>query len=135
MRWTRVLLAWLAIIIAESVHGVLRQVILVPRIGDLPARQWGVLTGSLIIFAIALAIVRWMGAQTISDRLRVGGVWTVLIVGFEVGLGRALDLSWDRIVSDYDVTRGGFMLLGLLFLLLSPVLAGAIMVRPGTSAR
>jgi hypothetical protein len=129
MRWTRVLLAWLAIVLAESIHGALRQAFLVPRIGDLPARQWGVLTGSLIILAIALATVRWIGAQTFADRLRVGAVWTALIVCFEIGLGRALGMSWDRILSDYDFTRGGFMGFGLLFLFFSPVLADFILAR------
>ena len=131
MRWTRVLCVWLGIVVAESVHGVLRQIFLVPRIGDLAARQWGVLTGSLIILVVAVASDRWIGAHSTGDRLRVGALWTVLILCFEVGLGRALGSSWDRILSDYDLTRGGYMLLGLLVLLLSPVLAGAIKARLG----
>jgi hypothetical protein len=34
----------------------------------------------------------------------------VLTVLFEIGLGRLLlDLPWDRITEDYDLTRGGFL--------------------------
>ncbi|MBL8514954.1 MAG: hypothetical protein JNJ55_13260 [Betaproteobacteria bacterium] len=132
MRWSRVLLTWLAIVLAESIHGVLRQAFLVPRIGDLPARQWGVLIGSLIILAIALTTARWIGANSFSKRLRIGAVWVLLIVVFEITLGRAMGMSWGRILSDYDVARGGFMAFGLLFLLFSPVLAGAIRARWAT---
>ena len=53
MSWIRALLAWLLIVVAESIHGAARQLFLAPAIGDLPARQVGVLTGSVIILAIA----------------------------------------------------------------------------------
>jgi hypothetical protein len=49
----RVFAVWLVIIAAETVHGVLRGLLLVPFVGDLPARQIGVPIGSLIIFAVA----------------------------------------------------------------------------------
>lgn len=53
-----------------------------------------------------------------------GGLWAVLTIAFEVGLGRlVLDLPWDRIAEDYDVTRGGFLGFGLLFLAASPLFA------------
>lgn len=52
---------------------------------------------------------------------------------FEIGLGRlALGLSWERITEDYDVTRGGFLVLGLLFMAVSPLLAARLRgTRPG----
>ena len=37
----RAFLVWLVIIAAETVHGILRGVLLVPIVGDLPARQVG----------------------------------------------------------------------------------------------
>ncbi len=129
------MLAWMGIVVAESLHGALRQAFLVPRIGDLPARQWGVLTGSLIILAIAVATARWIGAGTVGERLRIGAVWTLLILAFECGLGRALGFSWERIVSDYDLRQGGFMLFGLLFLFLSPTLAAWLREHIGRPGR
>jgi hypothetical protein len=45
----------------------------------------------------------------------------VLTVLFEVGLGRlVLGLPWGRITEDYDLTRGGVLGLGLLFMAVSP---------------
>jgi hypothetical protein len=46
-----------------------------------------------------------------------------LTVVFEFSLGRALGSSWDRILSDYDPSRGGLMLFGLAFMLGTPWLA------------
>jgi hypothetical protein len=49
---------------------------------------------------------------------------------FEIGLGRlVLGLPWDRITEDYDLTRGGFLGLGLLFMAVSPLLAARVRRR------
>lgn len=120
---SRALAAWVLIIVAETVHGVLRQWLLVPVVGDLRARQIGVLIGSAIIFAIAWALARWIDARTLRAQLAVGAVWVVLTLCFEYALGRLLGLTTERMLADYDVARGGFMLFGLAFMLVAPALA------------
>jgi len=51
----------------------------------------------------------------------------VLTVAFEIALGRfVLNLPWERIWSDYNVTSGALMPLGLAGLLLSPLIAANI---------
>jgi hypothetical protein len=130
----RAFAVWLVIIAVETVHGILRTMLLVPLVGDLPARQIGVLVGSFLIFAVACLCIRWIAATTKLRLLGVGVLWTVLTVLFEIGLGRlVLDLSWDRITEDYDLTRGGFLVLGLLFMAVSPLLAARIRGQGGRS--
>jgi len=119
----RAFLVWLVIIAAETAHGILRGVLLVP-IGDLPARQIGVLIGSLLIFAVTFLFIQWMAAKTKLQFLAVGLLWGVLTILFEIVLGRLiLGLPWDRLTEDYDVTRSGFMGVGLLFMAAAPWLA------------
>jgi hypothetical protein len=122
----RALAAWVLIIVAETVHGVLRQWLLVPVVGDLRARQIGVLIGSAIIFAIAWALARWIDARTLGAQLAVGAVWIVLTVCFEYALGRLLGFTTERMLADYDVARGGFMLFGLAFMLVALALAARV---------
>ena len=127
----RALLVWLVVIAAETAHGVLRGLLLVPLVGDRPARQIGVPVGSLIVLAVAYLFIRWIAAGTTLRLLGVGLLWVVLTVLFEIGLGRlALGLPWERITEDYDVTRGGFMGLGLLFMAASPRLAAWLRGSP-----
>ena len=126
MSWPKALAVWLLIVLAESVHGIIRQIFITPVIGDLPARQLGVLFGSAIIFAIALICIRWIGARSLAEQLGVGLVWVVLIVMFEFGLGAALGYSKARMLSDYNPADGGFMGFGLLFMLLAPWLAAKV---------
>jgi hypothetical protein len=123
MRWSRALLAWLLIVLAETAHGTLRQLFLAPAIGDLPARQVGVFVGSAIIFAIAWLTIRWIGARRAGELFAIGAVWVALIVAFEISLGLALGYSRERMLSDYDLANGGWMGFGLLFLLCAPWLA------------
>lgn len=123
MRWPRALAAWFLIVIAESIHGTIRQVFIAPVIGDLPARQAGVLIGSAIIFAIAWICIRWIGARSFGEQLEVGMLWVVLIAIFEFSLGTALGYTYERMLSDYNLAEGGLMSLGLLFMLFAPALA------------
>jgi hypothetical protein len=58
--------------------------------------------------------------------LAVGAIWVVLTVLFEITLGRLMNLSWQRILSDYDLANGGLMGFGLLFMLFAPLIAAKI---------
>ena len=122
----RALVVWLLIIVAETVHGVLRQLFLTPVVGDANARQIGVLVGSLLIFAISVLCSRWLDARTLRAQLTVGLVWVALTVAFELGLGTLLGLTRERMLADYDLAEGGFMAFGLLFMLLAPALAARL---------
>jgi len=128
--WRKALVVWLAIILAESVHGTLRTLYLAPLMGDAGARRLGVLIGSVLIVAIALAFARWLGDLRRRQLFAIGTVWVVLTVAFEIALGRAvMHASWERILSDYDVTQGGLMGFGLLVLWCSPWLAHRLRFR------
>jgi hypothetical protein len=123
MNWPRALATWLLIVIAESINGTVRQLFIAPTLGDLPARQVGLLIGSAIIFAISMACIRWIGARSFAEQFNVGLLWVVLIVIFEFSLGAALGNPWESMLSDYNIAEGGYMPFGLLFLLFAPALA------------
>ena len=127
MPWLRGITVWFLIILVESVHGTLRQLYLAPLVGDVPARRLAVFTGSVLIFLIAVGTARWLGARSTQAALVVGGMWVLLTLCFEFGLGRVvLGYDWPRIVEDYDLSRGGLMGFGLLAMLLSPLVAARI---------
>ncbi|HKU91638.1 MAG TPA: hypothetical protein VJP84_17740 [Steroidobacteraceae bacterium] len=123
--WWRASLTWMLIILAETLHGMVREIFIAPVLGDLRARQVGVLVGCVLIFIIAWLTVRWIGAKSRRAQLEVGALWVVLTLIFEIALGRALGASWDRILEDYNPARGGLMILGMAFLFLAPRLAAA----------
>lgn len=124
MRTTRILGAWCLLMLVESVHGTLRELLLAPRLGSLPARQLTVFTGAALILLVTVALARWLGPATRRSCLATGLAWVLLTVAFEIALGRlVLGLGWSRILEDYDPTRGGLMLLGLAIMAFAPLLA------------
>lgn len=126
MSWRRAFLAWLSIAAAESIHGILRRIFVLPLLGDLRAHQVGVLVGCIIIFVIAWTTIRWVGAKTLSEQLKVGAFWMVLMAIFEVSLGLAFGYSQERIFADYNVVEGRLMIFGMMFMLFAPALAAKV---------
>lgn len=119
----RASLTWMLIIVVETVHGLVREIFIAPVLGDLRARQLGVLVGCVLVFVIAWLTARWLGARSRRIQLQVGAFWVSMTLVFEFALGRAMGASWQRILEDYNPARGGFMILGMAFLFLAPMLA------------
>lgn len=125
---------WVVIILAESLHGTARELWLKPLIGDFRARQLAFFSGMALILGIALLFVRWVRAENNHQWLRVGVLWAGLTLAFEFVLGRlVIGYSWERMLEDYNLLRGGLMGLGLIWLLFVPVLAAQITRRQTAS--
>jgi hypothetical protein len=122
MPWTRAVLVWMLMMLAETGNGVVREVFIAPVIGATRARQLGVLVGCAVIFIIAWLTERWMNARTRREQLEAGALWVGLTLIFEVALARATGAGWSRIFSDYNPMRGGLMLFGLAFMFVTPML-------------
>jgi peptidoglycan/LPS O-acetylase OafA/YrhL len=126
MLWLRACAVWLLLMAVETIHGILRSLLLVPLVGDFRARQIGVFIGSALILAISFLTIRWIGMRGTRQQFMLGLFWTVLTVAFEFALGRALGFSWQRVLSDYDLRHGGLMLIGLAILFLAPFFAARV---------
>lgn len=115
---------WFLIIFAESIHGTIRQLFLAPLIGDFNARRIAVFTGMILIFLITYFFVQWINAPSVKSLLVIGLMWVVLTVVFEFSLGIfVFGYSSERMFEDYDLTYGGLMGFGMLFMFLAPLFA------------
>ncbi|EJF10443.1 MULTISPECIES: hypothetical protein [Pontibacter] len=120
MRGTAV---WLLLMGAEVIHGIARTALLAPRTGDFKARQISVFSGSALILSITYLTISWIGSRNKSTLLRLGIAWLLLTLLFEFVLGRkVLHLSWQRLLSDYNLRKGGLQPIGLVMMTLAPLL-------------
>jgi hypothetical protein len=126
MNPSRAVAVWLLIVAAESVSGTIRQLWIVPALGERPAHRIGVLMGVALIALISWLTARWLGARTTSAQLRIGALWVVLTMVFEFGLGRVLGIAPRQLLADYDLSHGGLMGLGLTFMFFAPLLAARL---------
>ncbi len=127
MALLRGLLVWVIIMVAEVLHGTARVAFLEPSIGDFRARQIAVFTGSAMILALAIALVRWIGARSVRQWIGIGLLWLGLTLAFEVLVGRlVMGYSWERLASDYNLREGGLLPVGLLVLAVAPLVAAKV---------
>ncbi len=132
MVWMRALSVWVLILAVEFAHGVARTLWLIPRVGDLPSRQVGVVVGSTLIVLITGLTVHWIAAASRRQWLAIGTLWVALMLAAEVALGRcAFAYPWSRIAEDFDPSRGGFLSIGMLVLLLAPLSMAIARRLPG----
>lgn len=123
----KALAIWLVLILAEILHGILRGVLLVPRVGEFRSNQIGVFTGSAIILALTWAFVRWLGASRTSQLLGIGVLWLCLTLAFEFLFGHfVVGASWERLLEDYNLLQGGLLPIGMAVLVLAPLIAAKI---------
>ncbi|MBK9138380.1 MAG: hypothetical protein IPM17_06385 [Verrucomicrobia bacterium] len=123
----RALLIGLLIAAAEVAQGILRMRWLNPRVGDRRARQWGVVTGSLLILVIAWLTVPWVGVASAAQAFTVGVVWLGMLLALDIGFGRwVFRVPWERILREFDPRRGGWLAGGMLVLLAAPWIVGRL---------
>lgn len=123
----KTLLVWFVLMLVEFLHGTLRVLFLVPRVGDFSSRQIGVFTGSLLIFVVVYLFAPWFGPLSTRALLFVGAVWLVLTVLFEFAMGIFLfHFPLTRLLEDFNVPRGGLFPFALLFLFFCPLLVSRL---------
>ena len=121
MPWLRAALVWMLFMLAETGSGMVREVFIAPVIGG-SARAtdsacWWAASSSSSSRGSRRA--GWAPARDAnSSRSARSGCCSRSI--FEFALGRATGASWSRILSDYNPAHGGFMLLGLAFMFITP---------------
>lgn len=127
MYLVRAFAVWLLIIFAESLHGTVRQILIAPLIGDFPARRIAFFVGLLLIFLIAYFSVRWIRAGNKKQLFAIGSLWAILTLSFEFALGfLVLGYTRERVFEDYQVSRGGLMGFGIIFIFFAPYLAAKL---------
>jgi hypothetical protein len=125
----RAILVWILIMLGESAHGALRRV-LFSADALFALRQVSVAIGVVIVFCITWFCMPWMKLASTRAALAVGALWVVLTAAFEAALARVLGLGWEHLLAEYDPSRGGFMLFGLLAMSLTPWLVMRLQAAP-----
>jgi hypothetical protein len=79
----------------------------------------------------------WLRPQPVRRWWTFGLLWLALTLAFEIGLGRAIGMSWDRIASDFDPRHGGLLAFGMLVILVAPRLLAQRrgLIQDGSSCR
>jgi hypothetical protein len=123
----RALLVWLLLLIVAVANGALREGLITPRFGEAAGHVVSTLTLCAAILAAAWATIRWIGVAARRDAVRVGGLWVLLTLAFELLAGHYLfGAPWQRLLADYDVLRGHIWILVPVTTALAPLVAARL---------
>jgi len=107
----------------ETLHGIARTVLLVPRVGKERALKLSIVSGSLLALCVCYLLVPGVGLQTVAGHLYLGLGLALFMAGFDVALGRwLLRRAWAKVFSDFNPATGNYLVFGLAVLSVAPLL-------------
>ncbi len=108
---------------AETLHGIARTMLIVPRIGRSRAIKLSAFTGSLLALAICWFLVPPIGLTGASDHLLLGAALATFMAAYDLAIGRlVMRKPWRKLWPDFDPRKGNYLMFGLAFLVLTPLL-------------
>lgn len=106
---------------AETLHGIARMTLLVPKVGLRRAQRLGIVTGSLLAVGICRLGVPPLGLRSPGSLLALGLGLSAFMAAFDLALARwVARRPWPRVWEDFDPRKGNLLVLGLLVLTLAP---------------
>ena len=123
---SRGLAVWLVIMLVETLHGLLRGLLLVPRVGEDMAGRIGWPIGLVIVLGISIALAPWMATRDTSALLRLGVLWALLTLTFEVTIGLLRGFDVPRVLAELNPLTGGLAIYSLAVMFLAPLLAARL---------
>jgi hypothetical protein len=120
----RALAVWLLLVMLAIANGTFRRAVLIPRVGEHAGHIISTILLSILILVTAWLTIGWIHPATRYAAALVGFVWLGLTVLFEFGAGHFLfHQPWERLMADYDLTKGRIWVLVLLVTVKAPALA------------
>lgn len=111
----------------ETLHGIARAVLLVPRVGKERATRLSIVSGSLLAFAVCYGLVPGIGLTSIPQHLALGLCLAVFMAGFDLAMGLLLlRRPWRRALQDFNPSTGNLLVFGLVLLVLFPALVARL---------
>lgn len=118
----RALAIWLGILLLANLNGAIREVWLIPTLGQTAGRALSTLVLSALVLVVTWLAIGWIRPATPQDALIIGVLWLALTLAFEFLVGHyVFRKPWAELTQDYDVTRGRIWPLVLLMVLFAPL--------------
>jgi hypothetical protein len=118
---------WLAMLLAAFLNGALRELLLIPLVGEYVGHVLSVILLSGAIFGLTYLFVKTLRPLSTHTLLRIGGFWLVLSLSFEFGFFHyVMRESWEKLLADYNLFQGRLLIAVWLTTLFAPLICGKI---------
>jgi len=124
MTTRRALFVWFGLLAIAFANGAVRELVIIPLLGEGPAHAVSVAILSLAIMIATWSTIAWIRPRSLADAWRIGLLWLALTLAFELLAGHYLFLTpWSRLLADYNLLRGRIWLVVLITTVAAPVIA------------
>lgn len=107
---------------AETLHGILRTLVVTPRIGKELAIKLSAVSGTLLAFGICWLLIPGTGLRSPAAHLALGLGLAAFMAAFDIAMGRfVMRKAWHKIWPDFNPKTGNYLCFGLLALALIPL--------------
>jgi hypothetical protein len=121
---------WLILLLAAFINGGIREMLIVPRVGEQVGHIIGVVVFSGAIFGITYVFVKALEPLPAITLIEIGLLWLILSLLFEFGFFHyVMHEPWSKLLADYNVFRGRLLILVWLTTLFSPLVCGTLLHR------
>lgn len=128
MRLLKAFGIWLVMLIVAFVNGAIREILIVPRVGEELGHVIGVIVFSGAIFGLTYIFVKALGPLPASMLFYLGLFWLVLSLLFEFGFFHyVMHEPWSELLADYNIFRGRLLIVVWLTTLFSPLVCGKLL--------
>ena len=114
---------WLLILGCAFLNGTLRELVLIPKLGNPAALIFSGLLLVACILAVSILLAPWLGDLTVTHCLYLGVFWLLLTLAFEIGFGLLRHKTWSMILEAYTFKNGNIWPLVLGVTLIAPLAA------------
>jgi hypothetical protein len=122
-RFAQIVALCLALAGVETLHGIVRIRLLLPRLGRLRAQRISIVSGSLLALLVCALSVPQLGVTAGAELLALGVVLALFMAGYDVAVSRWLmKRGWRAIRADFDPRQGNLLVVGLAVLAAAPAL-------------
>jgi hypothetical protein len=105
----------------ETLHGIARTIFVVPKIGNKRAKQYSVISGTVLAFAVCYIMVPWLNINVDYQLILIGLVLTVFMASFDIILARfVVKMKWESIINDFNPAKGNYLIFGMILLIIIP---------------
>jgi hypothetical protein len=119
---------WLVMLVAAFVNGAIREILIVPRVGEQVGHIIGVVVFSGAIFGITYVFITTLAPLSSSTLFAMGLFWLVLSLLFEFGFFHyVMHEPWEKLLADYNLFRGRLLIVVWLTTLFSPLICGKLL--------
>jgi hypothetical protein len=114
---------WFGIMLIAILNGAARDVILVPRLGDLVAGALSCFTLAALIVVVTWFSLQWIDPASLGDAWTIGVMWLAMTLTFEFVAGHYLfHTEWSALLADYNLFAGRLWILVLVTTTAAPAL-------------